>query len=80
MFFLGTEKKSNGMSILADPFKKDKWTAVHIHMYNAGKYGSSVTISGKVEFENGATKGEQEFKADTMPELLQKIEAFMTTL
>ena len=71
--------KPSAMSILNDPFRKDKWVAMHIHMYNENSFCGK-NISATVEFENGNTKGEQKFTDDTFAGLVTQIENFIATL
>ena len=53
-------------SIINDPFKQSKITAIHVHFTDfMGKW----TANGSVEFKNGLTCGEQKFRANTFGKL-----------
>lgn len=73
LFNIGNNEKQ--LSILNDPFKKDKVQRIHIFVYPQEN-----RCSGGIKFQNGATTGEQEFKAETLVEIVKKMEAFINTL
>jgi len=58
------------------PFHKDKVRAIHIHCYPKSDSGWRSTI----EFKNGTTKGEQEFGAKELPDLLYQMKNFVDNL
>jgi hypothetical protein len=73
-------RRSSLPSDLKNPFAKNRIKAIHVH-YSCGYFNkSNWTASGKVEFENGLTKGEQKFDGDTFDEVVQKIKAFIEQL
>lgn len=45
-----------------------------------GQYGGSNWISGSVKFENGNTKGQQDFEALDFNSLVKQIEDFIKAL
>lgn len=67
------------LSPLNDPFKKDAVVAVRFHIYT-GLGGFSKSMSASVEFQNGNTKGQQDFRGDDFGVLVRQVEDFITTL
>ena len=81
MKLLEQEQSQQVSSILADPFKKDKWSHIQISIWNAGYFlNKKIDYKATVYFKNGLTKGEQVFEADDMESLMSKVQAFMITL
>ncbi len=68
--------------LYVDPFKKDgfKSSIIFIRKSPWSSDGGKIEYSSHIEFGRGETEGKQNFKADTLPELLQKMEAFMLSL
>lgn len=56
------------------PFRQNSFESLHIFAYRSGN------ISGGIEFKNGMTKGQQDFKANSIRELLTQMEAFIAKL
>lgn len=77
---LNSQDPSVMQAIVTDPFQKDKWQMVAIHIYNVGPLRKKVEHSAMIEFKNGDTEGKQRFTADDFPSLLTKIQSFITTL
>ena len=69
---------TTGLSILKDPFTKDGVNRVLTHCYR--NYKGEWVYSGSVHFQNGATKGEQGFDAQSFADLLKQLEDFINTL
>lgn len=71
--------KETGLSVIQDPFKKTMVTHIHVHAIK-GFLGGKWTFSGSVKFENGNTKGEQEFKGENFDDVVLKIKAMIDNL
>lgn len=72
----GNEQKPT--TIIQNPFKKE--CIQHIYL-SAFKWSSgTIVIDGLVRFQQGNTKGEQKFEANSFPELLMKIQQFCESL
>ena len=63
---------------ISDPFKCDFIEGIHLHAFK-GVFGD-ICIRGTVEFKNGRTKGEQQFEADTLAGLYNKVWDFCNSL
>lgn len=74
--YIGNEKVP---SILKNPFKKVCVKRIYVS-YQESWGGQRWTAIGSVEFQNGDTKGEQEFKAETFDEVVRKIKSFLEDL
>jgi hypothetical protein len=73
------EARDYATSVLKDPFSSsDNMDSMFIHAQKDwnGKWG----YSGKIEFKNGDTSGEQRFNGDNLKEVLVKMEAFVKTM
>lgn len=62
-------------SVINDPFAKTHITGISVRWYN-----NSLKARGNVDFENGSTKGSQEFSGETFDEVVLKIKAMLETL
>lgn len=67
----------SSISTIKDPFNVDCMTSFRISCY---KWSGRWAYRGYVEFQNGNTKGEQEFEEKDMKTLMVKMEAFMEEL
>lgn len=63
-------------SVIKDPFVKVHIKHISVRWYNTFK----IYARGTVEFQNGNTKGEQEFEGDTFDEVVLKIKAMIENL
>lgn len=61
-------------SVLNDPFKKICITGIHVAYRESFRKWHA---TGWVEFENGATKGEQRFTGETFDDVVQQIKSFI---
>lgn len=74
---IGNEKMP---SILKDPFKKNSVTKIFVHFSQSLFDKTKWSSTGYVNFSNGNTKGEQEFKGETFDDVVLQIKAFLNTL
>lgn len=72
---MGNEKLP---SIINDPFRKNK--VVTISTYSYQTYSGNWNFTGKVEFSNGNTKGEQKFEGENFDHVVLKIKALLEEL
>lgn len=72
-------EEANRISELNNPFFKDKIIAFRTYC-NKSMFSANWTYAGCIEFQNGNTKGIQEFEADDFAGLLKKMETFMAEL
>lgn len=74
--------KSEYISPLQDPFNRSGVTKVFVIAYAPGELfmNESWRITGSIQFRRGKTKGEQDFEAATLGELLTTMGAFLTNL
>lgn len=74
--------KDTYISPLQDPFNRSGVARVFIQAYAPGELcmNNSWRITGSVQFRRGKTKGEQDFEAGTLGELLTKMGAFLNNL
>ena len=77
MSLLGNGK--NYLSPVNDPFNKDSLESVWISIRRR-TFEEGYNISGKVEFKNGDTKAEQQFKGETFDDCVLKIKVFIESL
>lgn len=61
MLELNNKQSADSLSVINDPFKKDKIKTISLHM---GFYGTGVW-SGNIEFVNGSTEGKQKIDTTT---------------
>lgn len=73
---------SSKPKLYVDPFKKNsfKGSIIFISKSTWSSDNGKIAYSSHIEFQNGSTEGKQKFEADSLPELLQKMEAFMLSL
>jgi len=75
-----TEATNNGLDLFKDPFEKGNVTSIYFYILKDRWGGDDVTMSSKVEFKNGDTKGEQNIKADDFDTLVRKTKDFIDSL
>lgn len=68
----------NALSILKDPFSTKCITDVMLRWTKM--YDGRVWVYATVCFTNGDTKGEQKIEAESMEELIKKVDAFVKSL
>ena len=66
-------KLDDSLDVLANPFKQNCIHVIHIHLYRTN-------MTARVEFQNGDTRGEQNFKADNFNSLIKRIGIFLESL
>ena len=66
-------------SVVKDPFNKSKITSVSVR-YSKGFFNDKFTAYGRVEFEDGNTKGEQQFTGDTFDDVVLSIKSMIENL
>lgn len=71
-------KARNSVSIINDPFNTRSMKSLRVFCYKLG--GSGWSYNGAVEFQNGDTEGQQNFKGKDLRDVLMKIEAFVKDL
>jgi len=79
---LGKGSPETKMQIQKDPFKQSCITGVSIN-YSVGFLSGRKYWYGTVKFENGKTKGEQDFEVDGIDgfsEITQNIQTFIKSL
>lgn len=67
-------------SVINDPFKKSRVTSVFVSGNQMLFDKSKFRFSGVVKFENGNTKGEQEFEGESFDDVVLKIKAMLETM
>ena len=72
----GEEQKP--ITTVQNPFKKE--CIQHIYLSAFKWYDGKIEIEGKVKFQQGNTKGEQKFTANSFPELFMMIQQFCESL
>ena len=73
------KEQANRLSDLKNPFMADKviqFTTFCMKSSFSGEW----SYTGKIEFQNGDTKGEQKFSGEDLAALLRKMELFMAEL
>lgn len=70
--------KDSAASVLTDPFNKNCMVALSTHAYCG--FAGQWSYTGRVQFKNGDTEGEQKFKGESLNALLIKMQAFVETL
>lgn len=73
---IGEEKMP---SVLKDPFNKNSVKRIYVS-YRENIFGQDWYATGCVEFLNGSTKGEQEFKGASFDEVVAQIKVFLNEL
>jgi hypothetical protein len=66
-------------SVIKDPFYGEHISAIHMHA-NKSVFSGLFTFTASVEFRNGDTEGRQEFRADNLGGLYQKVVDFCMSL
>jgi hypothetical protein len=66
------------ITIVQNPFKKE--CIQHIYLYASKWSSGTIEFEGKVKFQQGNTRGEQNFTANSFPELYMKIQQFCESL
>lgn len=66
--------------VINDPFKKNKITSVSVWGSESWLNPGHFTFSGRVEFTNGQTKGEQNFEGDSFDHVVLKIKSMLDNL
>lgn len=66
------------LSVLKDPFLKNKITEVCTFMFHLNT--TKPVIMGHIKFQNGNTNGQQDFTGNDFEELVDKMDAFVKTL
>lgn len=75
---LGSGNTSQQLSIIKDPFKVDKITAIHLHFWAAY---SKPHWDGTVEFKNGKTSGDQKLEeSETLDQIIAQIKTIAESL
>ena len=77
--FGGDKKQAQAISVINNPFSSKHIWYVEMHM-SENVWTKKWDCEGSVSFKNGDTQGEQEFKADTLGELYDKIADFCENL
>ena len=68
-------------TVFCDPFNKGGLESISIRAYRLNLSGKSEwRFNGSVGFETNQTKGEQNFKGDSLDDVAKKIEAFLSEL
>ena len=76
---LDIKKAHEALSELKDPFSSD--CVIKLSTYcSKSIFDGRWSYNGTIGFKNGNTEGEQKFKADSLAELLKKMEAFVEGL
>ena len=69
----------NSLSVLKDPFIKDKIECIDA-TYEKRLFSGQWYARGYISFKNGSTEGKQRFEAETWEELMKQMHDFMITL
>ena len=68
-----------GLSEMKDPFASSCVQSVNLRWWKMWP-SDPPKIYATIEFQNGNTKGEQRINAESMNELIKKVESFLKTL
>lgn len=79
MSLLGMSGKESPLSVIKDPFSKNKIENVHLHITKKW-VGEGYNFSGTVEFQNGNTKGKQRFTGESFDDVVMQIKAMIDSL
>ena len=71
MFSMLNKDQENKLSDFKDPFKSDLITRVFF------SWNKGYSARASVQFTNGNTEGEQNFKADTFEEVYSQVQSFI---
>lgn len=66
-------------SAYSEPFKVDNVETIHIYL-NKNIWTKEVQVTSIIEFKNGNTKGEQQFKTQTIEEGIKQMQQFLNQL
>ena len=66
------------VSPLRDPFSVDG--IEQVFLFSTRTYGKEWMHTGSIKFLNGMTKGEQEFKGESVSSILSQMKSFVETL
>lgn len=77
---LNGKEKQQIMESYDNPFKSDKVTQILMCATAPLSFQKEPTIWATVTFKNNDTKGEQNIKANSLPELFVKVEQFIKSL
>lgn len=74
--------KSEYLSDLQNPFKKDKITQITIFIRPFDLFGNKkkYMFKASIDFQSNNTKGEHEFEEKTFEALMQKLDQFINNL
>lgn len=67
------------LSVIQNPFNKNKIVRLYVS-YRKKTFEDAWYATGSIEFENGKTKGEQNFEADTFDEVVIQMKACINQL
>ena len=76
---LGNGNNNQLPAEVKNPFSMEHIEEIHLHCTKKW-FSDGFNIWGKVQFKNGDTTGEQEFKAESLGELFVKIHNFCERL
>ena len=68
-----------GLQDFKNPFEKDKVKRICIFCHPKREYTDNIW-DASIDFQNGATKGEQEFESKNLPDLLEQMKTFVGNL
>lgn len=71
--------RSKELSVIKDPFNIDALESVRISAYK-GLFGGAWRYTASVEFQNGDTKGEQDFEGESLADVAKKVDKFLTAI
>ncbi len=66
--------------IHSDPFNVSSFERANIFIYRSYPDTTKLTYTGNIKFKNGQTEGTQNFEANSLSELTEKMDVFMKTL
>lgn len=74
----GEERKP--ITIIQNPFKKECIKMIYLRAFKWDAFEGRIDFEGSVSFKSGNTEAEQNFKANSLPELYMKIQQFCESL
>ena len=75
------ENKSTDLTDFKDPFDKSKCTDIDIFIRNDSFWTKGITeYTSRITFKNGNTQGTHDINGENFPDLLKKIESFISSL
>jgi len=69
-------KKENDLSVIKNPFSKNRVTAIHMHTYPKNSFVWTATI----EFVNDMTEGKQKFLEKDFATITEKMKTFIESI